>query len=116
MLDVCSGGAAVLTGVDRAPAVGRRLELVEMPTGDPTVREQGGQLPRFARVLRHDDSDGMVRRVALRFEADQQAPRRESEHRAVVATRPRARAAPPPPPWPSGPRHPAFHPVGQPSI
>lgn len=117
MLDACSGGAAVLTGVDRVPAVGRRLELLEMPSGDPTVREQGGQLPRFARVLRHDDSDGMVRRVALRFEADGDVPRQDSAHRALVATCPQAPAArPPPPTWPAGPRKPTLHPLGEPAI
>ncbi len=98
MLDMSNGGAAFLTGADETPPVGQRLELMEMQTVDRVVREDAQPLPAFARVLRHDGLEGATRRVAVRFESDEQTPLRRREEQTVVVSRPRWRVAPPPPP------------------
>lgn len=71
MLDVCVEGAAFLTSASEAPEIGERVELIEMPTRDRMVREGAGPLPRYARVLRHDEQMGLTRRIAVKFEAEQ---------------------------------------------
>ena len=102
LLDVSAGGAACLVPADQVPAVGRRVEFVEMPTIDPLVRAGTLLLPAFARVLRHDEQEGLTRRVAVRFETDAQAPLDTRRDRAALARRPRVRAAlPAPPPVPA---------------
>jgi c-di-GMP-binding flagellar brake protein YcgR len=98
MLDISAGGAAFLTAAAETPPVGQRLELVEMQTMDRMVREDAQPLPAYARVLRHDPVEGETRRVAVRFETDQQAPLARCERQTVVVSRSRPRMAPPPPP------------------
>jgi hypothetical protein len=73
MLDVSTRGAAFLTAAPESPPVGARIELLEMQTPDRVVREGAGPLPRFARVLRHDEANGVTQRVAVQFEADARA-------------------------------------------
>jgi hypothetical protein len=98
MLNLSAGGAAFLTAADDAPALGERLELLEMATTDRVVRNDARELPRFARVLRHDDSEGVTRRVAVRFEADVDASLAAGEQRGMSAARsePTSSSAPPP--------------------
>lgn len=72
MLDVSAGGASLLTAAEQAPPIGHRVGLLEMHTGDRMVREDGLPLPTSARVVRHDDAEGVTCRVAVRFEADEQ--------------------------------------------
>ncbi len=104
MLDMSAGGAAFLTAVDDAPSIGERIELIEMHTHDRLVREGAGPLPPFARVLRHDNSGGVTRRVAVRFESDEQACRRERVRRVAVAAAPESAVLPyGPPPVPANP-------------
>lgn len=104
MLDMSAGGAALLTDAREAPPVGQRVELSEMVTPDRIVREGATPLPRYARVIRHDDSDGLVRRIAVRFEADEPAIERANERHTMVAACPRPPLAPPvPPPRPLDP-------------
>ncbi len=98
MLDISAGGAAFLTAAAEAPPVGQRLELLEMQTSDQTVREGAQPLPAYARVLRHDPVEGTTRRVAIRFEADQQVPLSRPEAQTVLISRTRPQMAPPPPP------------------
>lgn len=74
MLNMSAGGAAFLTATEHAPPVGTRLELSEMPTRDRLVREGAWPLPRYARVVRHDDEMGVTCKVAVRFEAECDAP------------------------------------------
>ncbi len=99
MLDVSAGGAAFLTAAGEAPPVGVRVELTEMPTADRVVREDAQPLPRFARVLRHDEPLGVTRRVAVRFEADVESD--EQTCRARTVRRARTIAIPPPVPPPA---------------
>jgi len=96
MLDVSAGGAAFLTAAGEAPPIGVRVELSEMPTRDRVVREDAQPLPRFGRVLRHDEPSGVTRRIAVRFEADVESAAQCSHSRAVQ----RVRTAPVPPPVP----------------
>ncbi|MCK4343586.1 MAG: PilZ domain-containing protein [Phycisphaerae bacterium] len=98
MLDVAAGGAAFLTAIDEAPPVGERVELLEMHTTDRMVREGAAPLPPFARVVRHDDSDGITRRVAVRFEADDEEPLEDIERKTTTACAPRCRVVPSLPP------------------
>jgi len=98
MLDVSAGGAAFLTAAGEAPPVGVRVELSEMPTGDRVVREDAQPLPRFARVLRHDEPVGVTRRVAVRFEADVESDERTRHDRAVRRVRTMAIPRPVAPP------------------
>jgi hypothetical protein len=98
MLNLSAGGAALLTDASRTPVVGQRVQLVEMYTHDQFVREGLGPLPRYGRVLRHDDNPGLTRRIAIRFEADDHA-HLVQKHRAVLtATCPRTKLGPLPPP------------------
>lgn len=105
MLDVSAEGAAFLTSAGKAPAVGERVELIEMLTRDRTVREAACPLPAYARVTRHDDSDGVVRRVAARFEADQPAPLHPIEDWGAAVPRQQSGSPPilPPPAAETGP-------------
>lgn len=104
MLDMSAGGAAMLTSAQKAPLVGQRVELSEMVTPDRIVREGAAPLPRYARVIRHDDSAGELRRIAVRFEADQPAVARARERHTMTAVCPRPPVAmPPPPPLPFDP-------------
>jgi hypothetical protein len=98
MLDESAGGAAFLTAAEKAPPVGARLALAEMPTHDRLVREGAGPLPAFARVLRHDDATGLTRRVAVRFEADDRAVLGACVRRVASAVCPRLPSLPLPPP------------------
>jgi len=104
LLDISAGGAAALTAATTAPAVGERVELSEMTSPDRVVREEAVALPRYARVLRHDDGTGVTRRIALRFESHEPATEGVAWCRAVTAVCPRPPGAPPvPPPLPSDP-------------
>lgn len=98
MLDLSAGGAAFLTESADAPAVGQRIELVEMQSRDRIVREDAGPLPMFARVLRHDDASGVTCRVAVRFEADAAVPLRPRVHQVDTMACPSAPGCPPVPP------------------
>ncbi|GEM_PF-1677104 len=99
MLDMSAGGAAFLTTPEEVPPVGERIELIEMQTSHPVVREDAAPLPPFARVLRHDDPEGALRRVAVRFETDARACPGQPEAQGAVAARPRpvCRSLVPPP-------------------
>ncbi len=98
MLNVSAGGAAFLTPADQVPPVGQRIELIEMPTTDPMVREDAGTLPRAARVLRHDPGDGPTRKVAVRFESDTPDPLAVDRVSTVPVTRPPPEFVRTPPP------------------
>lgn len=100
MLDVSTEGAAILTAAAEVPPVGQRVELLEMPARDRLVREDSAPPARFARVLRHDDVEGLTRRVALKFESDVRTPRTQPDQRLASASLDRSRVAPPPPPTP----------------
>ncbi len=91
----------MLTAACDAPPVGERVELVEMLTTDRMVRDGATNLPRFARVLRHDDMEGLTRRIAVRFEADADEPRTTLKQRVATATMKRSCVAPIPPPSPT---------------
>ncbi len=90
MLDLSAGGAALLTPFENAPPVGDRIQLLEMQTHDPLVRDGAPPLPLMARVLRHDDSRGLTRRIAVRFEAEHAAPLSDHEAVPVAVSRPRS--------------------------
>ena len=94
-----AGGAAFLTAAADAPPVGARIALVEMHTHDRLVREGAGPLPPFARVLRHDTPGGVTRRVAVRFESDEQSPLQDRVRQTAVTVAPRSAVVPlgPPP-------------------
>lgn len=92
------GGAAFLTPAEDAPPVGARVQLLEMLSHDPFVRERACQLPPFARVVRHDAPRGATVRVAVQFEVDEIAALADSPERNVTVTRLIPRIAPPPPP------------------
>lgn len=98
MLDVSAGGAAFLTAAEEAPLVGTRLALAEMHTHDRFVREGASPLPAFARVLRHDDGQGLTRRVAVRFETEARAVLKARVRRRATAVCPRGPLMWPPPP------------------
>ena len=98
MLNMSVGGAAFLTPVEAAPPIGTRIELLEMQSPDRLVRDDATPLPPFARVLRHDDTDGLTRRVAVRFESDSAARAVSESNRAVRASRSRSRPVRPMPP------------------
>lgn len=68
MLNVSTGGGAFLASSAELPSVGERLELAEMYSAGHLPGNMPG-LPRHARVIRVDDPDGELRRVAVRFEA-----------------------------------------------
>jgi hypothetical protein len=109
MLDLSTSGAAFLTPATEVPAVGVRVELIEMQCPDRLVREGAGPLPRFARVLRHDDARGVTRRVAVRFEVDAQTETDTRHHRVTTMTcpqMPRAPLIPPGLPVPERPLRP----------
>lgn len=103
MLDMSKGGAAFLVAPEQAPPVRTRLELLEMLTADPTVRADSPALPPFARVLRHDEGDGITTRVAVQFEADEASRLLELIGRRAKAFRLKAAIAPTPPPVPAQP-------------
>jgi hypothetical protein len=98
MLDIGIGGAAFLTASEQAPPVGQRLELYEMLTRDRLVREDAAPLPPFARVIRHDPSEGVTRRIAVRFEADAKQPTDANETRIMTAAAHEPQYIPLPPP------------------
>ena len=112
MLNESAGGAAFLTAVQDAPAVGQRLRLTEMHSPDETVREEHRPLPAFARVVRREDEEGVTRRVAVRFEADAPADlgaMRASRFAAACGDPGVMPVAPPLPPGGHGhPRSPAM--------
>jgi hypothetical protein len=72
MLDQDADEAAFLTATRDAPRVGERLELTELCQSNLAVPrplpERLSQLPRFGRVVRLDEPEGVTRRVAIRFE------------------------------------------------
>ncbi len=103
MLDIAAGGAALLTPSDTTPAVGQRLEFAEMQTHDRTVREGAPPLPRFGRVLRHDESIGLTRRIAIKFESDTPDALDTATAQQSCATAPRTKAVPVAPPMPDVP-------------
>ncbi len=104
LLDISAGGAAALTAEATVPAVGQRVELSEMNSPDRVVREETVALPRYARVLRHDEGSGITRRIALRFESPNPTLAGDEQRRAVTAVCPRPPGAPPtPPPLPTAP-------------
>ena len=103
MLDMATSGAAFLVPADQLPAVGERLELLEMPIADPLVREDAGPLPRAAVVLRLDPGDGPTRRVAARFECPVGASDNTPRERVTSIARPPIRTRRPPPPVPADP-------------
>lgn len=70
MIDTSRGGASFLTAYADAPPLGTRLRFVEMPTCDRLVREDAACLPRYGRVLRREDGEGVTARVAVRFESE----------------------------------------------
>ena len=74
MLDISSSGAAFLAACEHTPRVGERLELAEMHSADPFVREGALPLPPVARVVRLDESAGVTRRVAVRFVCEVDVP------------------------------------------
>ncbi len=80
MLNTSEGGAAFLAPTAEAPPIGQRIQLIEMPTRSRLVREDAGPLPPFARVVRHDEVDGITRRVAVQFETDMAARLRPERH------------------------------------
>ncbi len=103
MIDMSVGGAALLTAADRAPAIGERVQLMEMYSHDRFVREGLSNLPLYGRVLRHDDTPGLTRRLAVRFEADDQAGLAHEQCTIVTAACPQAfRHSPFPPPVSTG--------------
>jgi hypothetical protein len=95
MLDMSTRGAAFLTATAAAPSVETRIELIEMQTPDRMVREDAGPLPRFARVVRHDDASGLTRRIAVQFEADTRAETDACPHRVATMKCPRGHGVPP---------------------
>ena len=99
MIDMSAGGAALLTAAERAPAVGTRVHLLEMHSHDQFVRDGLAALPLFGRVLRHDDTPGLTRRIAVRFEADNDALLAGQQCAVTAAACPQATLAfrPPPP-------------------
>jgi hypothetical protein len=94
MLDISTKGAAFLTPAAEVPALGTRIELLEMQSPDPLVREDAGPLPRCARVLRHDEAQGITRRVAVRFETDARAATDVRHERVATMICPRPPAPP----------------------
>jgi len=103
MLDIAAGGAAMLTPTDTTPPVGQRLEFTEMQTHDRMVREGMPPLPRFGRVLRHDESIGLTRRIAVKFESDTPDNLRTTESKLRRASAPRSKSVPVAPPMPEVP-------------
>lgn len=95
MLDLSTRGAAFLAPAAEVPAVGARIELIEMLSPDRLVREGAGPLPPFARVLRHDDAQGVTRRVAVRFETDARAATDVRQQRTATMMCPQLPGAPP---------------------
>ena len=95
MLDESIGGAAFLAAATEIPPLGARVELFEMSTNDRLVRDGAGPLPRFARVIRHDDGEGLTRRIAVRFAADTSA--RVGALQQPTTTAARKAVAPTPP-------------------
>ncbi len=95
VLDMSVGGAAMLTSADHVPDIGQRVALVEMQTTDRTVRDVASNLPRYARVVRHDTPAGLTQRIAVRFESDAQQPLRPTVYRGawMAAVAPRDPAA-----------------------
>lgn len=98
MLDVSAGGAALLTSATHAPPVGTRIELMEMLCADRIVREGAAPLPTYARVIRHDHPEGVTRRIAVQFEADDEARLTDPGATSIVTAQSRAPLTPPPPP------------------
>jgi len=64
--------AAFLTTAGDAPRIGEKLELTGLGLGRAATPEpippELVPLPRFGRVIRLDESRGVTRRVAIRFE------------------------------------------------
>lgn len=102
MLDMSIGGAAFLVDAVDAPPVGERIELLEMLTADREVREGSLPLPRFARILRHDEAQGITTKIAAQFESDANVPLGEMMARRAAAFRLKTRIAPIAPPSPIG--------------
>ena len=73
MLKQEAGEAAFLTTALDAPTIGERLELSEPSAATPPILGDQGtftpHLPRFGRVIRLDDPEGVTCKVAIRFEA-----------------------------------------------
>lgn len=68
MLNISAGGAAFLAASDVVPKIGDRIRLSEMFSTDRAIQDQALRLPLAARVLRVDDPNARVRRVAIQFE------------------------------------------------
>lgn len=68
MLNLSAGGAAFLASSDAVPKVGDVVRLSEMLSSDPRMKRDEPRLPPAARVLRVDDPNARVRRVAVEFE------------------------------------------------
>lgn len=115
MLDSSGSGAAFLTAVEQAPPIGQWIELFEMPAHDRLVREDAGPLPRYARVLRHDEGLGMTRRVAVRFETPQHAVVARPRTRLASATQLAPRRTPIAPPLATSPPDPFTRAVAPPA-
>jgi len=88
----------LLVPADRVPPIGARVELCEMHTTDPLVRETSCPLPPRGRVIRHDGQTGLTRRVAVQFEADTAEPlqSRSAQHAIMSRPEPQAPLIPPP--------------------
>jgi hypothetical protein len=98
MLNVSAGGAALLVPADRVPPIGALVELCEMHTTDPLVRETSCPLPPRGRVIRHDGQTGLTRRVAVQFEASAAEPLQSRETQSTMVFRSAPQPPPPPPP------------------
>jgi hypothetical protein len=72
MLDQDAEQAAFLTNAGEAPRVGEQLELTNPSTAhvaaDGAPGGHAANLPRYGRVVRLDDPQGVTRRVAIQFE------------------------------------------------
>lgn len=68
MIDISEAGGACLVEPHMAPRVGDRVQLRPMGCVDPDVRRSSPPLPRFARVVRGEDRDGITQALGLRFD------------------------------------------------
>jgi hypothetical protein len=100
MLNTSAGGAAFLTASQDAPALGTRIELLEMLCHDRLVREDAGSLPRYARVLRHDETETLTCRVAVQFEEQNHVTDNPPKSQQGQEWCPFSRTGSPPPPLP----------------
>jgi hypothetical protein len=78
MLNHNESGAAFLTAARDAPRVGEKLELTELRqfslANPEPVPPSAARIPQFGRVVRLDDAEGVIQRVAIRFERMQRRP------------------------------------------